>query len=237
MLKVHAGLRCNEQEGDLAVSELNVLVVEDEPLFRQLLGLALQEDPALRVCGSFSNGEEVLEKLDRLHFDVATLDIQLAGKLSGHDLGLILRQQRPHVGVVLLSNYMEPAFIYALRQHARTGWSYLLKHADIDIDTVRRAVKGAARGEIVIDPMVVAAMEMRPDSGLSRLTARELDVLRLMAEGYTNAAIAGQLHLTVKSVENVINRLFHKLDIDRCGSTLQPRVVAVLRYLEEVRLR
>jgi len=219
------------------MAEVRVLVVEDEPLYRQMLEVILAEDPELSVTAAYSRAEDVLVNLDKLSFDVAMLDIQLAGRLQGHELGFALRRVWPDLGIVLLSNYMEPSFIHALRRHALSGWSYLIKHADIDIETLRRAVKGAARGEIVIDPRIVAAVEKRPRSSLACLTERELQVLQLMAEGWSNGAIAAALNLGLKSVENLINRIFNKLDIQRSGGGLQPRVVAVLRYLEEVRMR
>lgn len=216
---------------------VKVLIVEDEPLFREMLEVTLNVDPELEVAGAFTSAEEVLSLLDDLHFDVATLDIQLPGSVNGYELGFKLRKIRPGIGIVLLSSYLEPAFLHSLRRRRQIGWSYLLKNANIGIATLRRAVKGAARGEIVIDPQIVEALHVRPESALSRLTSRELETLGLIAEGYSNGAIAERLVVTVKSVENMVNRIFHKLEIDGSNAEIQPRVAAVLRYLQETRVQ
>lgn len=217
------------------MEHVRVLIVEDEPLFRQMLEVALGADSELEIVASFALAEEVLERLDRLAFDIALLDIHLPGEISGHQLGFKLRNLRPEVGIVLLSSYLEPAFLHSLQRRRQVGWSYLLKSSNIDIETLRRAVKGAARGEIVIDPEILQRLQVRPKSVLTTLTNRELETLSLIAEGYSNRAIADRLVITLKSTENMVSRIFQKLEIDASDAHIQPRVAAVLRYLEETR--
>lgn len=214
---------------------VDVLIVEDEPLFRQMLEVALGADSQLKIAGSFATAEEVLERLDDLKFDIALLDIQLPGEISGHQLGFKLKSRLPDVGIVLLSSYLEPAYIHSLQRRRQVGWSYLLKSSNIDIATLRRAVKGAARGEIVIDPEILRQLRVRPKSVLTNLTNRELETLALIAEGYSNRAIAERLVVTLKSAENLVSRIFQKLEIETSNVHIQPRVAAVLRYLEETR--
>lgn len=219
------------------MDSVKVLIVEDEPLFRQMLEVALAADPQLEIVGSYATAEEVLERVDDLSFDIALLDIQLPGEISGHQLGFKLRTWRPNVGIVLLSSYLEPAFIHSLQRHGQVGWSYLLKSSNIDLSTLRRAVKGTARGEIVIDPEILRELHVRPKSALTKLTPREFETLSLIAEGYTNRAIAERLVVTLKSAENLVSRIFHKLGIETSNGQIQPRVAAVLRYLEETRIK
>jgi len=218
------------------VSQVSVVVVEDEPLFREMLAIALSTDPEIRIAGSFSNAADVLAAANALSFDVAILDIQLEGHMNGHELGMELRRLRPAVGIVLLSNYLEFAFIKALRRRRMSGWSYLLKDSATDVATLVRAVKGTAQGDIVLDSHITAHLEARKESRLAALTDREREILRLIAQGYNNRAIAERVNITTKSVENTINRVFHKMGIDSSGD-LQPRVVAVLAYLAETRAR
>lgn len=215
---------------------VRVLVVEDEPLFRELLVLALSRDVEIKVVGAFANAADALNSLGKLQFDVATLDIQLPGDLNGLELGFELRRLRPHVGIVLLSNYLEYAFINALRRRSMTGWSYLLKDSVADVATVLRAVKGAASGEIVLDARIAERLEGRRGGLLAELTDREREILALIAQGYNNRTIAEKINITVKSVENVINSVFHKMGVD-AAPDLQPRVAAVLMYLRETRVR
>lgn len=214
-----------------------MILVEDERLFREMLEISLSIDPEIHIQASYSNAADVLADLDRLSFDVAILDIQIEGDMNGHELGVQLRKLRPGIGVVLLSNFLEHAFINALRRRLMSGWSYLLKDSVADLATLQRAVKGTLRGDIVLDPRITALLSARKESAVAKLTDREREILGLIAEGYSNRAIADQLTITVKSVENSINRLFHKLGIDSRDETTQPRVAAVLQYLRETRVR
>lgn len=215
---------------------LKVLVVEDEPLFREMLTLTLSADPEIQIVASYSNAADTLADLHTLTFDVAILDIQIEGEMNGHELGMQLRRLRPKVGIVLLSNYLEFAFVKAMRRRRMTGWSYLLKDSATDVATVQRAVKGTANGEIVLDPQITAHLQARKESRVAALTDREREILGLIAEGYNNRAIADIVKITTKSVENTINRVFHKMEVDNDGD-LQPRVAAVLTYLRETRAR
>ena len=220
--------------GGLAVAAVKVLVVEDEPLFRDMLAITLSTDPEIETVASYANAADVLANLGKLAFDVAILDIQIEGDTNGLELGMQLRRLRPKVGIVLLSNFLEFAFINALRRRRMSGWSYLLKDAVTDVATLQRAVKGAASGQIVLDPRVTAHLEARKESLVAALTDREREVLSLIAEGYNNRAIAEKVNITLKSVENTINRVFQKMCVDSHGD-LQPRVAAVLAYLRETR--
>lgn len=215
---------------------VKVLVVEDEPLFREMLIMALSSDPEIQIIASYSNAADVLADLNTLTFDVAILDIQIEGEMNGHELGLQLRRLRPGVGIVLLSNFLEFAFVTALRRRRMSGWSYLLKDSVTDVATLQRAVKGTAQGKIVLDSRITEHLHARKKSRVAELTDRERQILGLIAEGYNNRAIAEMTQITTKSVENAINRVFHKIGVERDGD-LQPRVAAVLTYLRETRAR
>lgn len=215
--------------------QVNVLVVEDEPLFRDMLRITLATDPEITVVGTYDNAADVLADLDNLQFDVAILDIQIKGDMNGHELGMRLRERRPKVGIVLLSNYVEFAFVNAFRRRGLSGWSYLLKDSVTDVATVQRAVKGTLSGHIVLDARIMEHLQARKESLLQTLTDREREILSLIAQGYNNRAIAEKVHITPKSVENVINRLFQKMGVD-AADDIQPRVAAVLAYLRETRM-
>lgn len=213
----------------------NVIIVEDEQLFREMLEISLSTDPEIHIQASYSNASDVLADVGGLSFDAAILDIQIEGDMNGHELGMQLRRLRPEVGIVLLSNFLEHAFIHAMRRGLTSGWSYLLKDSVADLATLQRAVKGAVRGDVVIDSRITPLLQARKESSIARLTDRERQILGLIAEGYSNRAISERTKITVKSVENTINRLFHKLGLDNHDGSIQPRVAAVLRYLRETR--
>ncbi|MBI4491255.1 MAG: response regulator transcription factor [Chloroflexi bacterium] len=220
-------------EAQATEDKISLALVEDEDLYRDLLRVALSQHPRLQVVGAFADGETALEAVPRLQPRVALLDIELRGRLNGIQLGLLLRRRLPDLGVVLLSNHGEPQFVASLPPAALPGWSYLLKKSVSDIGALLRAIEGAAAGLVVLDPQLVAGLRPRTGGELVQLSPRQRQILGLIAQGFTNAAIAQQLVLAEKSVENQINLLYRELGIDRQESALHPRVKAVLLYLQE----
>lgn len=218
------------------MKRLRVLVVEDEGLYREMLLLALQSVPELEVAGAAAGPGAALAAARELRPDVLLLDIDLGAAQTGIDVGLAVRREQPQVGVVLLSNYVARQYLQALPQEAAYGWSYLLKRSIADLATLVRAIQGAAMGLMVLDPRLNRELAARPGSRLDRLTPRQLEVLRLVAEGHSNAAIAGKLFLSEKSVENYLTAIYQQLDVWQGQETVHPRVRAVLIYLQESRL-
>ena len=209
---------------------LRILVLEDEPLFRDLLVRALDR-PGLRVVGAFATAPEALEAAPHVRPDVAILDIELAGGWTGIRVGVQMRQLVPRVGVLLLSNHADAELLSGVRPEELAGWSYLLKRSVADVSALVRAIEGAAAGLVVLDPQLLKRRSSRLSGPLGTLTPRQLQVLDLIAQGYTNSGIAEQLGLAEKSVENQINLLYHALAIDRADGSLHVRVQAVLTYL------
>ncbi len=186
---------------------------------------------------AYGDADSALEGIPADDPDVAMLDIDLGSHVNGVQLGMMLRRKLPKLAMVLLSNHGEAEFVASLPEEVRAGWSYLLKKSVNDVEVLSRTISGAAAGLTVLDPQLVAGMRTRsPKKGLlSRLTPRQTEILELIAQGYSNAAIAQRLVLAEKSVENQINLLYQQLEIDRSTSGLQPRVKAVLTYLDEMR--
>jgi DNA-binding NarL/FixJ family response regulator len=145
-----------------------------------------------------------------------------------------LREHHPEIGVVMLSQYAEPAYALALLEHGSNGRAYLLKERVSDVDQLLRAIREVADGGSVIDPKIVeglvAARSRRRDSPLEHLTPRESEVLAEMAQGRNNAGIAAALGLSERAVEKHINSLFSKLSLSE-ETDGHRRVKAVLVYL------
>jgi DNA-binding NarL/FixJ family response regulator len=221
----------------IETDRVRVMIVEDEGLFRDLLRTALVPHQRLEIVGAYGDGEAALAGAERDRPQVAILDIELGSQMNGIQLGLQLRKQHPGLGIVLLSNHGDPRFVSSLPQEAMTGWSYLLKKSVSDVQALSRAIEGAAAGFVVLDPQLMSGMHPKQGGLLGRLTPRQTDILERIAQGYTNAAIAHELVLSEKSVENQINQLYQQLEIDRSTMAVHPRVVAVLTYLQESQFR
>jgi DNA-binding NarL/FixJ family response regulator len=212
---------------------LTTVIVEDEDLYRDLLGAVLSQQPGLQVLGAYADGGSALAAIPGLNPRTALLDIELGEGLNGVQLGLELRRHLPDLGIILLSNHDDPRFFRAVPRAMFTGWSYLLKKSVSDADALVRAIEGAAAGFVVLDPRLDAGMQPRAQGRLARLTPRQREILALIAQGFTNAAIAERLTIAEKSVENQTNALYQRLGIDRDDRALHPRVKATTVYLEE----
>jgi DNA-binding NarL/FixJ family response regulator len=217
----------------MSKSVLRVAIVEDENLFRDLLHIALERHAKLQVVGSFGNVDAALKDIPILEPDIVLLDIDLSGKITGVELGIALRESLPNLGVVLLSNHQDIEFVASLGSRTLAGWSYLLKKSVRNTDVLLRAIEGASDGMTVLDPQLVGT-PISNRSPIKQLTNRQLEVLALIAQGYSNAAVGLELNLSVKTVENVINAVYQTLSIPT-QDKVHPRVKAVLMYLEALR--
>lgn len=211
---------------------VRVVIVEDEELYRDMLATVLAQHSEIEVAGSYRDGPSCLEDAPRVNPDVALLDIELPQGMNGVQVALKLREIMPEIGIVFLSYHRNPAFFMAMQQGRMTGWSYLNKKSVVNVDALRRAVTGVTAGLVVLDPDLVAAAQPQKDSLLSTLTPRQTEIFGLIAQGYTNAAIADRLDISVKTVENHINQLYQALGLVE-SSHFQPRVLAVLEYLAQ----
>ena len=216
---------------------IRILMAEDEGLFRDLLSTVLGKQDRLEPVGSFGDAASALRAAPALRPDVALLDIELGDGMNGVQLGVKLREKLPKLGIVLLSNHNDPRLLTSLPPQSMGGWSYLIKKSVTNTSSLLRAIEGAAAGLVVLDPALTGNRTASGSGPLNELTPRQKDILELIAEGFTNAAIADELGLTVKSVENQINGLYQALAIDRDDRFVQPRVNAVLIYLENTRDR
>jgi DNA-binding NarL/FixJ family response regulator len=215
---------------------IRVVLAEDHFLVREGVRALLERAPEIEVAAVCEDLDSLLASVDSERPDVVVTDIRMPpGNLDeGIRAAEQLRDTHPDVGVVVLSQFVEPAYALALLEAGTERRAYLLKERVDDLDELVGAIKAVADGGSAIDPKVVetlvtdkARVEASP---LNELTARERDVLREMAEGKNNAAIAQTLFLTERSVEKVIHSIFLKLGIG-WEPNVHKRVKAVILYL------
>jgi DNA-binding NarL/FixJ family response regulator len=211
---------------------------EDNMLLREgvvrLLGAADDID-VVGSCGSF---DELVSLVGEIEPDVVVTDIRMPP--TGTDEGIraanLFRDTHPAVGVVVLSQYADPAYALALLERGSERRAYLLKDRVSDLDQLVEAIRVVNGGGSVIDPKVVeelvVARGRKPPSRLQHLTGRERDILHEMAQGRSNAAIAAALGLSERAVEKHSNSIFAKLHLNE-EPDLNRRVKAVLVYLAD----
>jgi DNA-binding NarL/FixJ family response regulator len=218
---------------------MRIVIAEDDPLLREGVALLLRAE-SLDVVATTDAPDAFLEAVDAHRPDVAIVDVRMPPTHT--DEGIVAaveaRRRHPDLAVLVLSAYVEQAFATDLLSGGATRLGYLLKERVGRVEQFLDALHRVAGGGTAIDPEVVAQLltRTRPDAKLDRLTARERDVLALMAEGLGNTAIAERLFVTEGAVHKHIRNIFAKLDLaptDRADR----RVTAVLRYLEETQRR
>jgi len=212
------------------------VLAEDNYLLREGVRLLLAETDELELVATAGDYDALLRAVEAHQPDVVLTDIRMppTGTDEGIRAAQHLRETHPGVGVVVLSQYVEPEYALALLGEGTRGRAYLLKEHVGDLDQLLRAVHAVAEGGSMLDPKVVDALvsarSTRP-SLLDRLTPREAEVLAHIATGQTNAAIAADLFLTERAVEKHINAIFSKLALSD-EADAHKRVRAVLLFLE-----
>ena len=213
---------------------LRVLYVEDDPALRGILSAILTNRMDLQVVATAASPNEALAAAS-VDFDVALLDLALGDDdMSGIELGMALRAQRPHIGVVILSQHQVPAFLTRFDDEQRQGWSFILKRADLHPNYLSDVLHSSARGLNIIDPAMVKRQLGEQPPAVSLLTPRQRDIMMLASEGLDAPTIAGKLSLTPGVVRQELSRTYQVLVPDPPqGADL--RTLAVLRYLRETR--
>ena len=218
---------------------LRLVLAEDSFLIREGLAALLAGDPELDLVTSVGSLPALLEAVETVRPDVVLTDIRMPPTETDEGIRAAeeLATTHPDIGVVVLSQHIEPDYALRLFDGGSQGRAYLLKERVGDLAQLRHASSAAASGGSVLDPQVVdvlvAARRQRATSVLDRLTARELEVLELVARGDSNRAIAQALVLSDRAVEKHITSILTKLDLSADDTEVHRRVRAVLLYLAE----
>lgn len=212
---------------------MRVVVADDVMLTREGI-VRLLEDAGIEVVAQAQDADSLLREVRLKQPDAAVVDIRMPPTHT--DEGLVatqrIRSDYPSVGVLLLSQYVEPSYAMRLLEEHPERVGYLLKQRVFDAAVLVDALRRIDDGETVVDPTIVARLfgRSRRDDPLAELTPREREVLGLLAEGLSNRAIAGRLFVTARTVEAHVKQIFLKLGLD-LNPDSHRRVLAVLACL------
>ncbi|GAA2781831.1 response regulator [Crossiella cryophila] len=215
---------------------LRIVIAEDHYLVREGTRRLLEDSGEVRVVAAVGTAEELLDAVRRFRLDAVITDIRMP---PGHNTEGItaahhIRVHHQDIGVVVLSQHANEQYAFDLFQHGTDGLAYLLKERIGEVDELLRALHEVRAGRSVIDPRIVEVLlgsrAKAADAPLTRLSPRELEVLRHMAQGKTNRAIAEYLTLSESTIEKHVNSTFAKLGLAE-EPQVHRRVSAVLTYL------
>ena len=212
---------------------MRIALADDAILFRHGVANLLRE-AGFDVVGQAGDADGLLALVREQRPDVVIVDIRMppTHTLEGLDAAKTIRADHPRVGVLVLSQYVEPQYALMLIEHAEQAAGYLLKDRVADIDELADAVRQVGAGRLVVDPAIVAQLvgRSRRRDPLDALSRREREVLALMAQGRSNQAIATRLFVTDKTVEAHVRAIFTKLTLPAAADDHR-RVLAVVAYL------
>lgn len=206
---------------------IKVIVCDDQALIRDSLGMLLNLERNIQVVGSAEDGAEAVQLVALHQPDLVLMDLKMPG-MNGIEATRRIRAQYPEVKVLVLTTYDDDEWVFDAIRAGASG--YLLK--DTPREEVIKAVRGTVEGRSFVDPSVagrllnqVADQQTQPATLITdKLTERELDVLRLLARGFSNADIAARLHLSAGTVRNHVSAIFAKLDV---SDRTQAAVIAI----------
>jgi DNA-binding NarL/FixJ family response regulator/class 3 adenylate cyclase len=232
-LRTANGLSGPEAGARTEVKSLRVVLADDSVLLREGIARLLTE-LGFEVVGQSGDPDDLMLKVRSYSPDVAIVDIRMPPTQTDEGLRAAqeIRAAHPDVGVLVLSQYVEPAYAMELLSESAEGVGYLLKDRVSDVDEFAAAVRRVAEGGSALDPALVTQLvgRRRQHDPLDELTPREREVLELMAEGRSNQAIGERLFITPRAVEKHITSIFGKLRLPQASEDHR-RVLAVLAFL------
>lgn len=212
---------------------MRAVIAEDSVVLREGL-IRLLEENGFTVEAAVDNGDQLIAAVRQHRPDVSIVDVRMPPTFRDEGLraAVAVRKEIPNAPIMVFSQYVEERYAAELIESGTNGVGYLLKDRVADVRDFIRAIRQVAGGGTVLDPEVVTQLvtRRRTDNRLDTLTPRESEVLALMAEGKTNAAIADQIFVSEGTVEKHIRGIFSKLELED-AETMHRRVLAVLTFL------
>lgn len=198
------------------MAEIKVIIADDHPLVRQGIKKFLELEPSIKVVGESRDGKSTVEMSLELDPDIVLMDINMPG-MNGIEATRLIRQERPGIKIIVLTMHENEEYVYETIRCGASG--YLLK--DVDPERLLESIIKVSQGKSVIHPSITekllkeyTRLTEQPKKRDATLTARERDVLKLIARGKSNRSIAVQLNISEKTVKNHVYNIFRKIDVE-----------------------
>ena len=204
------------------MEKLKILLAEDHKVVREGTRKLLESQPDFDVVGEASDGLEAVELAKKIHPEIIIMDVSMP-RLNGIEATKQIKALYPDIAVLVLTGYDDPLSIRALVKAGATG--YILKHEDLSL-ALPQAVRALVRGERFYSPAVLQVLLAQEWAGPSTLTAQEVQVVRLVAQGLQNNRIGEALGVSEKRIRNILTGVYEKLAVHE-GGEVHPRVAVV----------
>ncbi len=208
-----------------------ILYIENDPVLRGVITQILGARDEIDIAASLENSDQVLALSGYSGLDAALIDLDLGQhSLNGIEIGLVLKEKNPNIGIVIFTQHVVPDFMEKLPDLYSMGWSFIEKRGDISMDYLVDVIKATARGLNVVDPSVQKARGENGENPLAKLSGRQREILALAATGLDAPSIATELNLAAVTVRQDLSQSYKVLIPDpKPGTDL--RISAVLAYL------
>lgn len=211
---------------------IRVMIVEDQALMRDLLRAALGSYPTVQVVATAADGKQAVRLAGEHRPDAIVMDIDLGPGMSGIEAAQAIKGTRPEVGIVILSSHKDKQYLESVADGRGGGWSYLLKQNLHNTDALARAIEGSTWGLVTLDPVIIAQLRPRAASHVSKLTDRQLIVLKKVAGGSQDAEISSRADIPESDVESEIDRICNELGVGG-GTPSERRARAALEFMRQ----
>jgi DNA-binding NarL/FixJ family response regulator len=215
---------------DSVPKPVRVGIVEDEDLLRSMLADLASSHPGLTLVEAASGAADAKAKFPPGSIDLVLMDVAL-GDGNGVALGVSMQRADPDLVVMLLSSHDVMDLVVSIASNVPRPWSYLSKRSSVTRQVLFRSIEAAAKGEVILDPELAERSSPREGTAVSRLSSAQMQVLRLVAQGFSNSTAAELLGLSRRSVENHLQTIYRLLGITSHAAS--PRVAAVLQFLQQ----
>ncbi len=214
---------------------IKIFIVEDEPLFRELLATLIVSIEDFELVGTADDGNSALAAMKIRRPDVTLMDLHLGDGPNGIEIGLQAQEDNGRLAIIVLTSVPQALDAASVLLNGGARWSYLSKKTLLGVSALERTIRGAAEGLSVFDPTIVDVVRRDTSAGLNQLTDQQIEVLSYLAQGYGNEGVGRNLGISNRTVEYHLQEIYNRLENGR-EPDMNPRIHAALWFARQATL-